>query len=170
MNPFALLAEAFRYPRPGLRETVERGCAALPPGAVRTAVERFLQALEPLSLAAWEELYTRTFDLDPLTAPYIGFHRWGESYARGDFMAKLNARYRELNLPTEGELPDHLIPIFRYLAVAETPLPELLEVLPAGLKAMHTALAKADADNPYLPLLEAARHAVDALAKQPAGG
>lgn len=170
MNTFALLAEAFRYPHPGLRETLERESAALPAGPVRAAMMRFLQALEPLSLAAWEELYTRTFDLNPLTAPYLGFHRWGESYARGDFMAKLNARYRALDVPTEGELPDHVIPVFRYLALAEEPLPELLEVLPIGLRAMHKALQKADGDNPYLALLEAARHAVEALARQPAGG
>ncbi len=170
MNTWALLAEAFRYPRPGLREILERETAALPGGAVRASLERFLQALAPLSLAAWEELYTRTFDLNPLAAPYLGFHRWGESYARGDFMAKLNARYRALNLDTDGELPDHVVPVFRYLAVAESPLPELLEVLPIGLKAMHKALADAEADNPYLPLLEAARHAAEALAKQPIGG
>ncbi len=170
MNAFALLAEAFRYPRPGLLETIERGCENLTPGPARTAVDRFLRAIEPLSLAAWEELYTRTLDLNPLTAPYLGFHRWGESYARGDFMAKLNAAYRLQEIPTDGELPDHVIPVFRYLAVADDPLPELLEVLPVALKAMHTALHKADADNPYIALLEAARHAVDELAKQPTGG
>ena len=170
MNAFALLAEAFRYPRPGLLETVERGCGELPAGPTRAAVERFLRAIQPLSLAAWEELYTRTLDLNPLTAPYLGFHRWGESYARGDFMAKLNAAYRRWEVATDGELPDHLIPVFRYLAVADPPLPELLDVLPVALKAMHAALRKADAGNPYLALLEAARHAVDALAKQPTGG
>ncbi len=170
MNMFALLAEGFRYPRPGRREMLARGHAALPHGPVRTAVGRFLRAVEPLSLAAWEELYTRTFDLNPLVAPYLGFHRWGESYARGDFMAKLNARYRQLGIPTDGELPDHLVPVFRYLAADEAPLPELPEVLEVGLKAMHRALAKADADNPYLLLLEAARQAAGTLAKQPAGG
>lgn len=170
MNTFAVLAEAFTYPRPGLLEELEHYVADWPPGSIRTALERFLAAIRPLSLAAWEELYTRTWDLNPLAAPYLGFHRWGESYARGDFMAQLNAAYRRWQIATEGELPDHLIPVFRYLAATEEILPQLVEVLPFALRAMYKALREADHDNPYLHLLEAAREAVAAWTRQPSGG
>lgn len=170
MNTFTVLAEAFTYPKPGLLEELERHVADWPPGGIRMELERFLAAIRPLPLSTWEELYTRTWDLNPLVAPYLGFHRWGESYARGDFMAQLNAAYRRWQIPTDGELPDHLIPVFRYLATTEEVLPQLQEVLPFALQAMHKALREADRDNPYLHLLEAAREAVTVWAKQVSGG
>ncbi len=170
MLAFELLAEAFRYPYPGLLQRLQDGCEALPAGRVRADLERFLQAVQAMSLAEWEELYTRTFDLNPLVAPYLGFHRWGESYARGDFMAKLNAAYTFAGVDTHGELPDHLAPVFGYLAVSAAPLADLLEILPGTLKTMQDAMQKADADNPYLLLLKAASHAAEALEEQPAGG
>jgi len=37
-----------------------------------------------------EELYTRTFDLQAVCSPYVGYQLFGDSYKRGIFMARLN--------------------------------------------------------------------------------
>ena len=71
------------------------------------AVDRskFVEKIVPLSLSEQEELFTRTLDLSPLSAPYVGYHVWGESYKRGEFMAALNKEMKELGVDLDGELP-----------------------------------------------------------------
>jgi len=71
-------------------------------------------------------------------------------------MAKLNRAMAELDIDPEGELPDHLIPVLRYLAAAEQPLPELAEHLPTALERMIAILKEKDRGNPYLHVYEAA--------------
>lgn len=153
--PYAVLAEAFCYPAPGLLETLKEGLADLPAAAYRSAYARFLQKINRLALSEWEELYTRTLDLNPPAAPYIGFQIWGESYQRGAFLSTLNRALLETGVDLEGELPDHLIPVLRYLGRAPAPLPELAEALGPALQRMLSALRKADPANPYVDLYEA---------------
>jgi len=153
---YQILAEAFRYPKPGAKETLLSGRQALPEGSARRAFGDFVSQIETLTLSQWEELYTRTFDLNPTTAPYVGFQVWGESYLRGSFLAEMNHAIQELGIEADGELPDHVIPIFRYLAQVEEPLPALLEVLGNALQSMQRALKSSEPDNPFVRLFDAA--------------
>ena len=162
----ALVGEGFRYPSPGQAERLEAGLASMPAGVEKQAFERFLSALRRLPLSEREELHTRTLDLDPPAAPYVGFQAWGESYQRGNFMAALNRALMETGIETEGELPDHLIPVLRYLARVADPLPELVAVLVPALRRMHAGLREADAHNPYLDLLDAAQLLCQDMAKE----
>ncbi len=147
-------ALALEYPVPGRLEELWRLWIESPRGRAKSRLEHFLRAVEDLSQEAWEELYTRTLDLTPSTAPYVGYAVYGESYARGEFMALLNRAYQELGLDPKGELPDHLFNILRYLAQAEAPLPQVLELLPQAVERMRQTLKTLDAKNPYLILLE----------------
>lgn len=90
MSILALLSEAFSYPQAGLLERLESGLAESGKSPARSGLAFFVQKIGALSLSEWEELATRTLDLSPAAAPYIGFQVWGESYQRGEFMAKLN--------------------------------------------------------------------------------
>ena len=157
MNINLLLAEAFRYPRPGLLDQLEAGLAESTPGPARSGLAAFVKKIGALSLSEWEELATRTLDLSPAAAPYVGFQIWGESYQRGEFMAKLNRTMAELDIDPEGELPDHLVPILRYLAVANPPIPELIENFETAVQRMIAVLREKDKDNPYIHLFEAAK-------------
>ncbi len=162
VNPELLdtLALALAYPVPGHLEELWRRWIACPRGPAKQRLERFLRQVEDLSLGAWEGLYTRTLDLTPTTAPYVGFTVYGESYQRGELLAALARAFRELGLDPGSELPDHLSNVLRYLARAERPLPELLEVLPRALAEMHKTLRTLDAKNPYLLVLEAVQEAL----------
>jgi len=160
MNVFALLAQALMYPRPGLLEELRAGLAGLRSGPAREGLAAFIRKIAPLSLAEWEELATRTLDLNPAAAPYVGFQIWGESYPRGEFMAQLSHALREHHIDTDGELPDHLVPILRYLAATDAPLPGLSERLQVAVDHMIATLREADRDNPYISLYEATLSAV----------
>lgn len=154
MSIYLSLAEAFRYPAPGRLEVLEQLAQALPDGAGKTAFRSFLSEIRTLNLGEWEELYTRTWDLDPLTPPYIGFQIWGEDYRRGVFLARLQRLYREAGLGAGGELPDHLAPVLAYLGSVDAPAAELVEHFPKAVEKMAATLGKRDPANPYLHLLE----------------
>src|SRR5512143_1832099 len=154
MNTLTLLAEAFAYPYPGLLEALQAGLADAPRGPARDGLSTFIRKIKGLSLEEWEELSTRTLDLSPAAAPYVGFQVWGESYQRGEFMSKLNHAMREAGIETEGELPDHLAPILPYLAAADAPIPELMENFEPAVNRMIGILREKDRKNPYLHLFD----------------
>lgn len=166
MNPnptLKTLALAFEYPRQGSLGVLWEQVRSLPYTPARLHLERFLKAVSELKLSEREELHTRTLDLSPLFAPYVGFAVYGEDYRRGAFMAALNRQMRGLGLELRGELPDHLAPVLSYLAVAPEPLPELMELLEPAIAAMLKTLKTLEPGNPYLHLLEAVRQAVREL-------
>jgi nitrate reductase delta subunit len=70
-------------------------------------------------------------------------------------MADLKRSMSDAAVDLGGELPDHIEPILRYLAVATEPLPDLLEVFVKAVSSMRETLERADRDNPYCELVAA---------------
>ena len=163
MAVFSIYAQALHYPHPGQVETLQAQAKGSDREPGMKAFASFIKKIGTLSLSEQEELFTRTFDLSPLTAPYVGYQIWGESYKRGEFMAQLSQEMSLYEINLEGELPDHLLPVLRYLAAATAPLPELVEVLDPAIAAMQKSLKKNEADNPYLLLLKAIGQACKSL-------
>jgi nitrate reductase molybdenum cofactor assembly chaperone NarJ/NarW len=163
---YGVLAEAFAYPAPGRLAALRTSSASLPNGAAKDAYSAFLRGIEPLTLGAWEELHTRTLDLDPPAAPYVGYQMWGETYQRGAFLAKMSRALAETGVETDGELPDHLAPCLRYLAAAADPLPDLVDAFGPAVDRILKALREAQPDNPYIRLLQAVQAACQGLQKE----
>jgi nitrate reductase delta subunit len=151
----AALAAGFRYPGPGSAELLAEAVDALPGGLVRRHFEDFADAVTSIGLDRWEELHTATLDLGPRFAPYVGHAIWADNYQRGAFMAELAAAQAAAGVDPAGELPDHVEPVLRYLAVVDHPLDELTEILPKALRSMEESLGRAEPDNPYRSLLDA---------------
>lgn len=149
-----LFANAFCYPLPESLSMLQKSTIGMKDGNEKKALLHFIDAIHPLSLGEWEELHTRTLDLNPPAAPYIGYQVWGESYQRGVFLSQMSHELRAAEVDTEDELPDHLIPVLRYLAESQNPIPELLQVLVPAVERMSAALRQADAKNPYLYLFD----------------
>ena len=169
MNSFDAIALAIHYPEPGSLATVRSAWETLPAGGVRRHLMRFLADIEKLDLAGWEELHTRTLDLAPIFAPYVGYVTWGDSYQRGEFMAEMKSAQDAAGIDRHGELPDHLDPIARYLAVSTEPHPHLIELFPGAITQMRKALKAAEKSNPYRHVLAAFAEAAEKL-PAPAGG
>jgi nitrate reductase molybdenum cofactor assembly chaperone NarJ/NarW len=125
-------------------------------------LDRFLERAEAARPHELAEIYSSTFDLDPACAPYVGHHLCGEdSPRRGTFMARLADVYRQdgfAGAGPQGELPDHLAVVLRYLSAvpAGTNRQALLEdgLVPALDRMLAAPL---DDDNPYRSLLAALR-------------
>lgn len=156
MGPYAILAEALRYPWPGQIEILERYLETMPAGPSKKSLAAFVAYARNVSLAEREELYTRTWDLNPIAAPYLGFQVWGEKYQRGNFMAQLSQVLRENGVDPGGELPDHLVPVLTYLDRVEQPAAALENILEQAIRAMCQSFRnKSEGGNPYLHLLKA---------------
>lgn len=105
-----LLATLVAYPEAGYQARVEECRAALAqahPSAVRPMAE-FAKAIAPMSLEEMQELFTRTFDLNPVCSLEIGWHLFGENYDRGALMVKMRQELRRYGIGETVELPDHL--------------------------------------------------------------
>ena len=157
-----LFAALLEYPAPNFDEQAQQCAAqlqALHPEAA-PKMERFVGALAQLSLRRMQELFTTTFDMQPVCYPYVGFHLFGESYKRGAFMAQLNEGYRGAEYSAEQELPDHISVILRFLGLDEenrqSDFSQALihtGVLPALEKMLKTF--GEESENPYFHLLSA---------------
>ncbi|WP_020677686.1 nitrate reductase molybdenum cofactor assembly chaperone [Geopsychrobacter electrodiphilus] len=81
----------------------------------------FSTFIEQQKLPQIEELYTSAFDLQALSFPYVGYQLCGESQARTMFLMKLQEIYTQQNFSSEGELPDHLSVMLRFIGTVPDP-------------------------------------------------
>ncbi|HAZ08730.1 MAG TPA: nitrate reductase molybdenum cofactor assembly chaperone [Elusimicrobia bacterium] len=86
---------------------------------VKVALESFEAYARKCERHELEELYTRTFDMNPDCSLDIGWHLHGEQYERGAFLVAMREHMRRLAVPENHELPDHLSHVLVVLARME---------------------------------------------------
>jgi nitrate reductase delta subunit len=161
-EPFDALAGLLAYPAPGYAGRLDE-CRRVLDGLVPEAAHRLArlgEALGGLGDEEIEELYTRTFDLNPVCSLEVGWHLFGENYARGEFLVLMREELRKHGLAESTELPDHLTHVLPALARMGQPQADRFAarfLLPA-LEKMLAGLAKQE--NPYRDLVEAVRSVV----------
>lgn len=138
-----LFAELLEYPWRSPADAVAE-CQALlaaeePEAAARLA--RFRAFVERTPLGRIQEIYGSIFELSPSCPPYVGYHLLGETYKRSAFLVGLRERYATQDYRVEGELPDHLAVMLRFLARAgdgETSRELVTDALLPALERMRT--------------------------------
>lgn len=157
VTTYDLLASLVAYPQVGYASRLEecaRKLAEEHPQA-GTFLQPFLEHARGLTVEDLEELYTRTFDINPVCCLEVGWQLFGEEYERGSFLVKMRKMLREANLAESTELPDHLVHVLALLGQLDRDGADELAasaVLPA-LKKMLDGLA--GKDNPYENVLKA---------------
>ena len=147
MSELERIAELLRYPDPPPR-----------PGRADTpAICEFFDEIARVEPSGLEELYTRTFDLNPVATLEIGWHLWGEQYERGRFLADLREQQAALDIVAETELPDHLTVLLPMLARMRHPEALAAKIVPAIEKILKPL---EEHGNPYRHLIAAARTAL----------
>lgn len=148
------LAGLLTYPDADYWQRVE-SCLPLASSECRSLVEKFAQSIEGLELWQLEELFTRTFDMNPVCSLELGWHLFGENYERGLLMVRMREELRRFGIHESGELPDHLTHVLELLGRMEHDKAADFVgacVLPA-LKKMLEALS--DKQNPFESVLRA---------------
>ncbi len=153
-----------RYPGPDHPLRLERCLAAVPAALpeARACLQAFQERTRGLSTEALQELYTRTFDLNPASSPELGWHLFGDRYERGLFLVKLRQLMRRVELAETTELPDHLAGVLELLP--RMPAEEAADLAAACvLPALAKMRGELDAErHPHLALLELAAGLIEA--------
>lgn len=158
MKEYYLFADILDYPMPLLADRVDEllSLVATVDDNAGQLLDRFREFVTKTSTTKMEELYSATFDLQPLCYPYVGYQMFGEEYRRGMFMARLREHYRVSGFASGDELPDHLCVILRFLSgreVGEVEHELVTECLVPALKKMEAGFA--EKTNPYRGVLQA---------------
>ena len=159
MSLYQRLAEVIDYPDPDLSQRVDECIALSAPienGAVSGLLKEFRAFVGKMPLDTIKELYTRTFDLEPVCYPYVGYHLFGDGKHRGMFLAGLIEHYQIYDFSSGSELPDRLGVMLRFLARDDDKEEReellFLRILPALRKMIQEF---SDEGNPYRKLLKA---------------
>lgn len=118
-------------------------------------VEGFAEGIEGLSLERLQELFTQTFDLNPVCSLEVGWQLFGEEYSRGTFMVAMRGMLREKGIAESGELPDHLthiLPLLDHMEDGERVYFNDKYLKPALAKMLKAFEGK---DTPYAHVLQA---------------
>lgn len=155
---YSLLVDIMSYPRPDLETSVSECLELLNdryPAAARE-LKRFRDQVETLPLGRIEELYTSTFDINPVCAPYVGYHLFGDNHKRGEFLVRLKKDYGVYDFSVEGELPDHLAVMLQFLAMLEDEQTARSLMGECLLPALEKMLGDTNrTDSPYLSVIKA---------------
>jgi nitrate reductase delta subunit len=113
-------AELLEYPtdQAGARAREAAGLLGVESSEAAALLVRFAETVDRTPLVGLEELYTRTFDFDDRTQPYLGGHLFGETYKRSILLVGLSECYGRHGFERGGEMADHVSVVLRFLAHA----------------------------------------------------
>ncbi|MGD9898588.1 MAG: nitrate reductase molybdenum cofactor assembly chaperone [Calditrichaceae bacterium] len=158
---FNSFAEVFSYPVIDYQKnTAELGKQIDVDEENRQKYDEFIKYVERTELSDIEELFTRSFDMNPLTCLEIGWHLYGEDYQRGEFLVKMRQSLEEFKITESVELPDHLSHCLKLMAVLESDEVQIFSenyLLPA----IGKILKNFSGDNPYKPVIEILKYVID---------
>lgn len=164
------LGAVLAYPRDGYRANVDECRKVLASGVSEAAgaMDSFCEAIADLDQTELEELYTRSFDLNPVCTLEVGWHIYGEQYRRGRFLVQARELLSRTGIDEQGELPDHLMSLLPAVArlqpddaatFAGTYLVPAVNKMLSGL---------ADKANPYEQVLSATQQVLGTFAAETA--
>ncbi|HKS74008.1 MAG TPA: molecular chaperone TorD family protein [Terriglobales bacterium] len=108
------LASLLTYPDAQYRQRVEASLR-IAGSEYRSLLEKFSHSIEGLEVWELEELFTRTFDMNPVCSLELGWHLFGENYERGLLMVRMREELRRFDIHESAELPDHLTHVLALL-------------------------------------------------------
>jgi len=148
-------AALLSYPGAGVRQ-IATACVTLLREYDSTAAEpmaRFAAFVAEQEPARLEELFTATFDLQPVCHPYVGYLLCGESQQRTLFLIRLQQLFKQHGFDLGSELPDHLATLLRFVGtVADREC--CLELIRDGLlPALEKLAGGLPTEQPYAELI-----------------
>lgn len=121
VSTFDALGSLAAYPRndPGshVRECADALHVTSP--AAAEEIERLAYATAETPLDVLQDVYVSTFDFDPDCSLELGWHLYGESFERGEFLATLREAFERVGIQETEGLPDHLANLLPLLAREE---------------------------------------------------
>jgi len=155
-NIYDALAALFEYPADDYVGRV-RAAVLEAPSMIAEPLLEFARAIAEKDTRELQELFTLTFDLNPVCSLELGWHLFGENYDRGLLLAKLRRMLQRRGVAESTELPDHLTHALRLIERMDADEARDFAaaiVLPALGKMLEAIQGK---QNPYERVLEAVK-------------
>lgn len=150
------LAVLLSHPQNDYLTTLERSINTPANRSSNKSLRAFRDAISGLTVTELQELYSQTFDLNPMCSPALSVHLFGvESFKRSHLMVGLLDMYRAVEFQTTGESADHMSTVVRFIPFASREdRAEIVQyILVPGLTKMAEFLeSKA---NPFASLIRA---------------
>lgn len=153
------LAELLTYPGQDYLQRAEE-CRRAVPRELAPLLEDFVQRMRGLSEEELQELFTQTFDLNPLCSLELGWHLFGENYERGLLLVRMRQELRRQGLEESTELPDHLTHVLRLMGRMQTEKAADFAVACVVPVLDKMLAAFAGKNSPFENLLQAARRLI----------
>lgn len=149
---YTTLANLFRYPSgDGFLRDVEACLLVLEtdhPAAAET-LRVFNEYMKGRDTDQRQELFTKTFDVQPICYLDLGYVMFGEDYKRGAFLLSMQGEQQKIGNDCGTELPDHICNVLTLMTISndEIFLRELVaKILQPCLKKMIAEFAMARID------------------------
>jgi nitrate reductase delta subunit len=148
------LAALLTYPDADYDERIGE-CASAAGIPAADALGAFTRRTAGFTTTDFQELFTTTFDLNPLCSLEIGWHLFGENYDRGSLLVRLRCEMKDHCVVENVELPDHLSNVLPL--IARMPHERAGDFIAACVQPAICRMldAFADKNNPYKYVLEA---------------
>ncbi len=102
-------ATIFSYPGDQIKSTTRQlSCTPGLSEVTSAHLTDFVETIEGMASWKLEESFTYTFDMNPSACLELGWHLFGESYERGEFLVKMRQSLKKYGIPETTELPDHI--------------------------------------------------------------
>ncbi|MBT3783659.1 hypothetical protein HOF92_01710 [bacterium] len=137
LTHYNLLASLFDYPREDYTQMIAKTRDYMLKNYPEAGDElsAFYDELPTHALRQMQELFTKSFDVQSITALDVGYVMFGEDYKRGELLSHMNKEQVECGNDCHSELADHLPNVLRLMALlGENPekqetLDELVQII-----------------------------------------
>ena len=151
---YCFLANLLSYPDGCYKQHMESFLQALKPHPEIVAkLSPFTDFVEGTDPSLVEEVFTRTFDMNPASCLEVGWHLYGEDYKRGEFLVQMRQALAQHDLTESMELPDHMSHCLQLLAKL-TPEQAVVYAGDYLFPPIKKVLESLERDNPYRALIE----------------
>jgi nitrate reductase delta subunit len=150
------LVALLTYPEADYPQRIEASVHVVPEEC-RGFLEQFAVQMRGRETDELQELFTQTFDLNPMCSLELGWHLFGENYERGQLLVRVREELRRHRLKESTELPDHLTHVLQLVERMEHETAADFVaacVLPAVEKMLQALRGK---ENPFENVLLAVR-------------
>lgn len=133
LSSYKIIADVFTYPKEGLRDKIKL-VQKLLNSNYQEASEVFTPFTgfsETIEICKWEEIYTRSFDVQAITTLDLGYVLFGDDYKRGELLVNLSNEHKNAGNDCGYELSDNLPNVLRLLEKLkdETLISDLVEII-----------------------------------------
>jgi len=117
MIKYELLADLFLYPSEEAKAKIinVQNYIDVNFQTVSDSLRDFSEFVKMTSMKEWEEVYTRTFDVQALTTLDLGYVVFGDDYKRGELLVNLSKEHTKAGNDCGTELADHLPNVLRLI-------------------------------------------------------